>query len=151
MDRLTLITYASLAGLLAMGWLRRPDSRILPILAANFAATAVIGEIMTRQPDRDAVMIFCDLATVYAIRACCSGARGLLVGVIGLGLIAARSAHMTDPYINQWGYSVVINAGFAAQLIAGGGFIDDYGHRISNWFARVCPRGASLLRHVAGA
>jgi len=150
MDRLTLITYASLAALLLAGWARRPQSKIMPILAVNFVATAIIGEVMTVQPDRDAVMIFCDLGTIYAIRAVCVGGRGLLVGVIGLGLIAARSAHMTDPYINQWGYSIVINLGFAAQLIAGGGFVDDIGHRISDWFDRVCPRGASLLRHVAG-
>jgi hypothetical protein len=145
----TVAVYASLFGLMLWSW-GRSVGLLVPALAANFVATAAVGQWVRTAPTQDVCMIMCDLAMIYILRSNCSGHRAYFVGLIAVAGMVWRTANIGGMAINPWLYAATLNAAFAAQLLIAGGAGDGLGAWLDDRLGRLFPRFAGLLRHVAG-
>lgn len=145
----TAAVYSGLVGLCIWAW-GRSDGALVPALAANFAATAAVGHVVTDVPAQDVCMIMADLMLVYVLRFACQGWRAYVVGLIVLAGMIWRTVHIGGAPVGGWIYAATLNAAFAAQLLIAGGVGDVVGGWLGHRAGRLLPRFAGLFRHGAG-
>ena len=153
----TIAAYAAMASILAASMWRSREWAIGASLALCFAATAITGEI-THGIDMDVAAISADFALVYAMRFAASGPRAYAVGLVSLTVIGLRVWFIASypqgfemaPIVTQYTYATAINCAFVLQALICGGWADGIGMRVADWLDRVWPRGARVLRNVAG-
>lgn len=137
--------------LLCLALARGRHDRIVMALFAAYVAATLLGPHLEGS-QRDAALAVIDsliCVSMLLLWTAKDDMRAWIIGIIGLGKVGLRMAHVSDPYMDHFAYASVLNCALLAQIISAGGFADAIGVRLDGLLRRVAPRRYSLLRNGA--
>lgn len=144
------LVFAIQGALLALALWRGKHDRIVMVLCVAFCVSSVMGPSIDEGTKRDAALAVIDslivlgMALLWTVH---DDMRAWFIGVVGMGKVAVRMAHVTDPHMDHLIYASVINCALVAQIVAAGGFADAVGYRLDDLFRRIAPKRHGLLRN----